>query len=341
MVKGQRRQARVLFVGYEMVGSNATSLRNAILRRGHDCLTVDSRLESYQMRAARRAGASHVAAKLRQLWNDELVRAARAWRPDIVVVFKGVDVTLDTLAACPGILVHYHPDDSSNDANRSAAYAKAEAAYDLHVTTKTHNVAELTARGARSVLLLPCAYDRDWHVPVRRPTVPKFAAGFIGSRRPDRVELIKHVASRWKRKFCVCGSDWRRDPLLRLSATVSGPQLGLALSIAVAEAPIQLGLLNSANRDQHTCRSYEVPAAGGVLVAERTGEHARLLEEGKEALFFSSRQELEGHLERLIAEPATATRMSAAACRRIRAGGNTYEDRWDTILEAAQGRACA
>lgn len=264
-------------------------------------------------------------------WNRRLVVLANAWSPDVMVVFKGMSVTAEALAACPGIKVHYHPDDSSNVYNRSAVYDEAEAHYDLHVTTKRVNVEELRSRGVREVLWVPCAYDRDWHWPV--PHRQKYVVGFIGTRRSDRADLVRAVAHRWRKQFLLVGAKWRREPTLLRLATVAGPQYAADLALTVSAAPVQLGLLNSDNRDQHTCRSYEVPASGGVLIAERTIEHTEMLEDGIEALFFVAQEEMMEHVTRLEQDPRRARRIAEAAAARIRGGRNTYEDRWQTITQ--------
>jgi spore maturation protein CgeB len=71
-----------------------------------------------------------------------------------------------------------------------------------------------------------------------------------------------------------------------------GPLWSQDYVVGLSAGQLGLGLLSKYCPDEFTTRSFEIPAAGTMLLAERTSEHQVLFEEGKEAEFFSSLDEL-------------------------------------------------
>jgi spore maturation protein CgeB len=142
------------------------------------------------------------------------------------------------------------------------------------------------------------------------------------------------MAGLYGKDFGVWGSDWWRAPRVKLAATVQGPAYASRFAEAVAEAPLQLGLLNSQNRDTHTCRSFEVPACGGVLIAPATAEHVQLLEDGVTAYLYIDEAELPSLIDRAISDRARTRRMSVTAVKSMRTPSNSYEHRAVEILKA-------
>jgi Glycosyl transferases group 1 len=331
---------RVLFVGNDWIGSNARSMADGFRAAGHDVVVVDSTPVTLPARLSPAWGYAKATGR-RAPWDVEAVhrrieRAAAVLRPDLLLAFNAAHLDQPRLLSTPsGLHVHYSPDDVSNPGNTSPAYLEHEHAWDMIVTTKRHNVPELVARGARAVTFVLSAYDPAWHRPAARRDPRRYLVGFVGTCRPDRRASTTALARRYGPEMLVRGPGWWRVPALhRTGATVGGPVYGEHFSAVVAQVTANLVLLNSDNRDTHTCRTFEVPAAGGLFVGERTAEHAELLEDGTECFLFSGAEELHEVLRRCRAHPREAEQVAALGHRRITRGGHAYVDRAREVLAA-------
>lgn len=331
---------KILFIGDDWLGSNARSLAEGFRQSGHEVIVVDSTPATLPPRLSPSWTYAKFADR-RAPWTVDRIharidRAAAELRPDMVFGFKTVHLDQRRLLDIPARLhVHYSPDDVANPVNITPEYLATEAEWDLVVTTKRHNVPELSERGARAVAFVRSAYDPAWHHPCARRGSRQFLTGFIGACRPDRRDGMVSLAQTYGAQMIVHGPGWQKVRQLRTTrAELAGAVYGEQFSIAVASITANLVLLNSDNRDTHTCRTFEVPAAGGLFVGERTDEHAELLEDRSEAFLFSSRDELDEILEWCADHPEKAAAMAEAGYRRIVQGRHRYLDRAREIIHA-------
>jgi hypothetical protein len=318
-----RDELAILYIG----AANGTSLQRAraLSEIGHSVVHIPSNIPRlwrlpYQIdpiynayrvvNRIRRAPDFH-AANLRAIW------AASRRSFDVVWVDKGLWIspsTLDQLRALQprARFVSYSPDDMLNPANQSPRYLKSIGRYDLHITTKSYNVAELEELGAKEVLFVDNAFDPSIHRPVElsREDEARFAAdaGFVGFFEEDRAELMYQLAAAGIR-VTVRGPNWRlfgkSHPLLEV---------------------------RKAYRDLQTTRSIEIPGCRAFMLAERTAEHRRLFTEGKEAEFFGSFEELLAKCRYYLAHDLERRKIAAAGYRRCHAG-YTNAQRLSSMLE--------
>jgi hypothetical protein len=273
--------------------------------------------------------------------NAGLLAAVRARRPDVLWVDKGRSIRAGTLRAAreaaPRIrLVNYSPDDMFNPANHSRQYARGIPEYDLHVTTKSYNVAELRAAGARDVLFVDNAYDPEVHRPLALTEEERglYAAqvAFVGQYERERADAMVALA---QAGIPVTAWSWDWDVGRHHHANLDVRRRfldGLDYARAVNAARINLGFLRKVNRDLQTTRSIEIPACAAFLLAERTDEHRRLFREGEEAEFFGSIEELIGKCRHYLAHEEARRRIAEAGRRRCLEGGYSNQERLATVL---------
>ncbi len=107
---------------------------------------------------------------------------------------------------------------------------------------------------------------------------------------------------------------------------------------AIQGARICLGLLSKGNRDEHTSRSVEIPYIGGLLCAERTGEHLNMYDEEREAVFWNTPEECAAKCQRLLRDESWRVQIAQAGQARCKKNGFLNERVVADILRTALGR---
>ncbi len=279
--------------------------------------------------------------------NRRLLEAAREFEPDIAWIEKGNMIRPRTLQALklirPGLrLAAYSDDDMYLAHNRSRHYTAGLRLYDCVFTTKAANTesAELESLGACRVVLVDKAFDPRQHHPVSLSESDRRAfacdVGFIGSYEGERGAALDFLAANGV-SVRVWGNGWRNMPAshpdLRLELEpVVNTEAAPNYTKCISATRINLGFLRKLNRDLHSDRSVEIPACGGFMLAERTTDHLRLFEEGREAAYFASPDELLAKVRHYLANDDERRAIAAAGLERCRTGGYDLDARARRML---------
>lgn len=278
-----------------------------------------------------------------------LVDAAQSWVPDLIWIEKGNAIRPETLrrlrhVAPRAVLASFSPDDMFVRHNRSVYYAWSLKHYDIVFTTKSYNAApgELPALGAARVVFVDNFYD-DRHHPIEVTAEDRGRLGadvsFIGTFERDRFDSMLFLAKNGV-KVRVWGNGWEAKIGLHPDLAVEGkPVMNTATELAytksICSTRINLAFLRKINRDQQTDRSVVIPACGGFLLGERTAEHRRLFEEGTEAEFFASDEELLAKARYYLEHEERRAAIAAAGRRRCLDSGYSLKEKLRLMLRDA------
>lgn len=280
---------------------------------------------------------------MRRRLNDRILSSAVEFKPDVIVVLGGAFMlpeTLDRLKATSGAtLVCYALDDPFNALHRTHRFIAGIPKYDVYASVRRTNLADLNAAGARRTAQVLCGYDPALHFP-EAPAGPeertRFTSDvvFAGGADRDRYPLLRRLAGEPDLALRLYGGFWDRNPHLR--PLHRGFAYGRDYRLAIGGAKVSLCLVRQANRDGHVMRTFEIPACGGFLLADRTGEHAELFAEDREAVFYSGEVELLDKLRFYLTRDSERNRIARAGYDRITSGANTWRDRLGELLAHAR-----
>jgi spore maturation protein CgeB len=359
---------RVLFVGYLGRGQTSGMRCSSLRRLGHDVVAVDAgaiwRGASY---LSRHLGQVTMRGRRIDRLNTAVLNAASRHQPELVWAEKQEYLrpsTLSQLRRSGALTLHYNPDPYFSLAwKRTPLADECLRLYDVLVVTKRYEMQAYQLQSAGKVIYSPLGYDLVGHAPPTRSTRLQSDIVFVGGWEPRRERLIA-AARGVTDRLRVWGYGWRvaqgarANPLraLRLGRLTPGrltyfgsPSRTLSIAIevgegsngeiyeeryavAIAESRVALGFVREICPDEHTTRTFEIPAIGGFMLADRTKEHLEFFEEGREAEFFGSDEEYLDKLKYYLNNEVARDRIARAGHERCTRSGYSYDDRIRSIL---------
>ncbi len=273
--------------------------------------------------------------------NETLKKKILDFKPDLVWVFKGMEVLPETITWIKdkGItVVNYNPDNPFIFTDRGSGNAnvtKSITLYNLHFTYNLVIKKQLEHL-KQQVAVLPFGFDISDEVYndcMIQQEIIKVC--FIGTPDTKRVAFLKQLAEQGI-SYEVYGNDWDKfidHPNVTIHKAVYEKEFWKILR----RYRVQLNLMRIHNEESHNMRSFEVPGVGGIMVAPDTYEHRLYFEDGKEVFLYKEVADCAATIKRLLSlSSIQADTIRTAARQRSLHSGYTYQQRAMQALEQLQ-----
>lgn len=280
--------------------------------------------------------------------NSAILEEIKNTHFDVIWIESGVTIRPRTLGyikqnAKDSVLLSCSEDDMYARHNRSFYYVRGLKYYDVVFTTKTYNLMELKSLGAKRTELFLDSYSEHMHRPMQLTGEEgaRFSCDVsaIGAFEKERAESLLYLAENGV-KVVVWGSGWDAWANRHENLDVKKEFLfGSDYAKAISGTKINLNFLRKINRDEVTSRSVEIPACGGFMLGERTKRHLEFFEEGKEAEFFGSNEELLKKTKYYLSNEVERKRIAAAGRERCLNSGYSTRAQLSKMLQKTENIA--
>jgi hypothetical protein len=361
---------KILFVGHLNEGQTSLMRMNSLCDLGHEVrgFNVQTEWERTGWLSRRLQQRFNRGAAISRL-NEDVLALARNFKPQLIWAEKQEYLEPQTIAdlrKTGARLLHFTPDPYFTLSwKRTRIMDASMPLFDYLVTSKQYELAQYRALG-KQVVYMPLGFSFAVHRPLNPSearTAREFESeiGFVGGWEPRRETLLSKLAEAGH-QVRIWGYAWdhladgrwtpRRAYRLRLLAGdepfAIHPNTTLARAVAGGEvyadryawslsgAKIGVGFLRTICPDQHTTRTFEIPACGSLLLADRTDEHREFFEESREADFFSSPEELVDKAKYYLSHETVRERVALAGYNRSVSSGYSYTDRVAKVLDELQ-----
>lgn len=271
--------------------------------------------------------------------NKELLGAVEDLKPDVLFVFKGMEVYPATLAKIRRKnirLINYNPDSPfifSGRGSGNSNVSNSISLFDLHLTyDATIRDGIINKFGIRTELL-PFGFDLSpdtFKSCATENEVSKLC--FLGTPDKYRAEFLTELAKE-NVPIDVYGKNWEGF-VNHLNITIHPPVYGLTLWKTLRRYRIQLNLMRPHNPESHNMRTFEVPGVGGILLAPETEDHKFYFEPGKEIFLYSNLETCVDQIKNLLAfTPSEANAIRENARKRSIESRYSYKDRSHYLIE--------
>jgi spore maturation protein CgeB len=214
--------------------------------------------------------------------------------------------------------------------------------FDWHFVQRPENIEDFKAWGSPNVDFCFRSFDPDFHrkIELSEHDREKYhtKVGFIGTYEEEREAFIGYLIENGI-PVQVTGDGWPKGRLWPIiennyrGASVYGEEYIKTIN----GMDIALHFLRKGNRDQQDSRTFEIPACGSFMVAERSPLHEQFFNEDKEVVLFGSKEELLEKVKYYLDHPVEREKIAAAGHIRALISGYDHANRLKSILNKVLG----
>lgn len=230
--------------------------------------------------------------------NTLLESKVQSFKPDVVWLFKGMEIMPETLLRIKEkgiLLVNYnldHPFKYVSNWSGNKNVLDSITLYDLHFSYSQKIIQELVHHyPGINTAYLPFGYslhEEDFNQIVNLPEIKR--AAFVGYADKNRAAFIRKMLQA-SIPIDVYGQNWNQYLKESEKLKIYPPAFGLEYWRVLRSYRIQYNIFRPHNHLSHNMRSFEIPAAGGVMLAPVSPEHQQFFENGKEAFYFTDEED--------------------------------------------------
>jgi spore maturation protein CgeB len=273
--------------------------------------------------------------------NMELTRLAEQENPDVIWIFKGMEILPETLKKLRKDfkLANYNPDHpyiiaGSGSGNKNVTGSVG--LYHLHFCYNSMLQKQIEARFNIPTVFLPFGFElslSEYTNACVKQEVGKIC--FIGNPDKTRYDVIAFLAKNGF-EVDVYGHGWDQTAVKKLRNVSHFDAIyGSDFWDKLRQYRVQLNIFRKHNIDSHNMRSFEIPAVGGIQLTPYSSEQAGFFSEGSEIFFYKTFPELLDQVKKIMELPEEKINSFREAARaRSVNSGYSYRDRASTVYES-------
>lgn len=334
---------RILLIAIDTPPHLGVSFKTALREMDHEVRLVDQRwaysfLDRWPLRLlARRLLGPYPSRRAWFRWL--LLRECAGFKPDLVLATQGMPLDRELMnelrVTVKVPLAVFSTDNPFNPIVSNKGIVEALPLWDVVFTPRRSNISILREH-CRRVIYLPFGYDPALHYPESPATnaeAIRFQSDvvFLGGCDADRIPYLDPLARCENLNVGLYGGYYHYTKALRRCH--KGEAIGRHYRLALNMTQIALCLVRRANADGHVMRTFEVPACGAFMLAERTDEHEEMFQEDREAVFFDNPDEMIDKIKYYLSHDVLRRKVAEGGYARVTAGHHSYADRLSQLLK--------